>query len=44
MMRLYPWASNDHYPDSWDPREIIFYSVAAPENNPTFQTGGRRPM
>jgi HAMP domain-containing protein len=38
MMRLYPWASNDHYPDSWDPREIIFYSVAAPENNPTFQT------
>jgi hypothetical protein len=35
MMRLYPWASNDHYPDSWDPREIVFYSVAAPENNPT---------
>ncbi|MCL4263614.1 MAG: Cache 3/Cache 2 fusion domain-containing protein [Anaerolineae bacterium] len=34
MMRLYPWASNDHYPDNWDPREIIFYTVADPENNP----------
>ena len=34
MMRLFPWASNDHYPDNWDPREIPFYSVAAPENNP----------
>lgn len=38
MMRLYPWASNDHYPDDWDPREIIFYTVAAPENNPSMQT------
>lgn len=35
MMRLYPWASNDHYPDDWDPRQIVFYTVAAPENNPT---------
>lgn len=34
MMRLFPWASNDHYPDNWDPREIIFYTVADPENNP----------
>lgn len=34
MMRLYPWASNDHYPDNWDPREIIFYTVAEPTNNP----------
>lgn len=38
MMRLYPWASNDHYPDNWDPREIIFYTVAAPENNPNMET------
>lgn len=37
MMRLYPWASNDHYPDSWDPREIVFYTVAAPENNPKLE-------
>lgn len=34
MMRLYPWASNDHYPDNWDPREIVFYTVAEPDNNP----------
>ncbi|MBA3532698.1 MAG: hypothetical protein H0T73_12305 [Ardenticatenales bacterium] len=34
MMRLYPWASNDHYPTGWNPREIIFYSVAEPANNP----------
>ncbi len=34
MMRLYPWASNDHYPDGWDPREIVFYTVAEPGNNP----------
>lgn len=34
MMRLYPWASNDHYPDNWDPREIIFYTVAEPGRNP----------
>jgi two-component system, NtrC family, sensor kinase len=38
MMRLYPWASNDHYPDGWDPREIIFYTVAEPENNPLLET------
>jgi HAMP domain-containing protein len=38
MMRLYPWASNDHYPDGWDPREIIFYTVAEPENNPSLET------
>lgn len=37
MMRLYPWASNDHYPDSWDPREIIFYTVAEPDTNPTLE-------
>lgn len=37
MMRLYPWASNDHYPDQWDPREIIFYTVADPQNNPELQ-------
>ena len=37
MMRLYPWASNDHYPDNWDPREIVFYTVAAPENNPNLE-------
>jgi two-component system, NtrC family, sensor kinase len=34
MMRLYPWADNDHYPDKWDPREIVFYTVAEPGNNP----------
>ena len=34
MMRLYPWASNDHYPDGWDPRQIVFYTVAEPGNNP----------
>lgn len=38
MMRLYPWASNDHYPDNWDPREIIFYTVAEPANNPDMTT------
>lgn len=37
MMRLYPWASNDHYPDGWNPTEIVFYTVAAPENNPTLE-------
>lgn len=37
MMRLYPWASNDHYPDQWDPRQIIFYTVAEPANNPTLE-------
>lgn len=37
MMRLYPWNSNDHYPDNWDPREIIFYTVAAPANNPNLE-------
>jgi HAMP domain-containing protein len=37
MMRLYPWASNDHYPDNWDPREIIFYTVAEPGNNPELE-------
>ena len=36
MMRLYPWASNDHYPESWDPREAIFYTVAEPTANPSF--------
>lgn len=34
MMRLYPWASNDHYPDGWDPRQIVFYTVAEPDQNP----------
>lgn len=38
MMRLYPWASNDHYPDIWDPREIIFYTIADPSGNPSFET------
>ena len=38
MMRLYPWASNDHYPDGWDPREVIFYTVAEPTNNPNLET------
>jgi HAMP domain-containing protein len=38
MMRLYPWASNDHYPDDWDPREILFYTVAEPGNNPDMTT------
>ncbi|GAB4152994.1 MAG: hypothetical protein Fur0021_18300 [Candidatus Promineifilaceae bacterium] len=37
MMRLYPWASNDHYPDQWDPREIVFYTVAEPANNPSLE-------
>lgn len=37
MMRLYPWASNDHYPDQWDPRQIVFYTVAEPANNPTLE-------
>lgn len=37
MMRLYPWASNDHYPDQWDPRQIVFYTVAEPGNNPALQ-------
>lgn len=34
MMRLFPWADNAHYPDDWDPREIIFYTVADAPNNP----------
>lgn len=34
MMRLYPWADNNHYPDGWDPRQIVFYTVADPANNP----------
>ena len=37
MMRLYPWASNDNYPQDWDPRQVIFYTVADPANNPTLQ-------
>ncbi|MGB1249031.1 MAG: sensor histidine kinase [Candidatus Promineifilaceae bacterium] len=36
MMRLYPWASNDHYPDAWDPTQIVFYTVAEPANNPSY--------
>lgn len=43
MMRLYPWASNDHYPDNWDPREIIFYTVAAPGNNPELKPAWTEP-
>jgi len=43
MMRLYPWASNDHYPDNWDPREIVFYTVAAPENNPELEPAWTAP-
>lgn len=38
MMRLYPWASNEHYPDDWDPREVVFYTVAEPANNPDLET------
>lgn len=34
LMRLYPWASNDHYPNQWDPRQVVFYQVAAPSANP----------
>lgn len=37
MMRLYPWASNDHYPTGWDPREVIFYTVAEPSQNPNLE-------
>ena len=37
MMRLYPWASNDHYPDGWDPRQALFYTIAEPANNPELQ-------
>lgn len=37
MMRLYPWASNDTYPKAWDPREIIFYTVAEPAVNPALE-------
>lgn len=37
MMRLYPWNSNDHYPDGWNPHEIIFYTVAEPGNNPSLE-------
>lgn len=37
LMRLYPWASNDHYPDNWDPREVVFYTVAEPKVNPELQ-------
>ena len=37
MMRLYPWSLNYYYPHSWDPREIVFYTVAARENNPQLQ-------
>lgn len=37
MMRLFPWASNDHYPNAWDPREIVFYTIAAPEGNPNLE-------
>lgn len=43
MMRLYPWADNDHYPDNWDPREIIFYTVAAPEHNPELKPAWTAP-
>lgn len=38
MMRLFPWASNNQYPDDWDPREVIFYTVAEPANNPNLET------
>ncbi len=34
MMRLFPWAANDQYPDGWDPRQIVFYTVADRPNNP----------
>lgn len=37
MMRLFPWASNDHYPDAWDPREIVFYTIVEPNSNPSLQ-------
>ena len=37
LMRLYPWASNNHYPDNWDPREIVFYTVAEPGVNPELE-------
>ncbi len=37
MMRLFPWASNDLYPKGWDPREIIFYTVAEPSVNPNLE-------
>ena len=37
MMRLFPWASNDHYPDAWDPREIVFYTIVEPEENPNME-------
>ena len=43
MMRLFPWASNDHYPDAWDPREIVFYTIVAPEENPNFEPGWTLP-
>jgi HAMP domain-containing protein len=32
MMRIYPWGSNDIYPDGWDPRDKDFYKVAALDN------------
>ena len=35
MMRLYPWAGNYKYPVNWEPQTISFYTVAAPENNPS---------
>lgn len=43
MMRLYPWASNDHYPDDWDPRQIIFYTVAEPGGNPELEPRWTQP-
>lgn len=43
MMRLFPWASNNQYPDDWDPREVIFYTVAEPANNPTLATRATPP-
>lgn len=43
MMRLYPWVDNDQYPDGWDPREIIFYTVAEPGVNPSLQPRWTRP-
>jgi hypothetical protein len=34
VMRIYPYADNGHYPDGWDPRQAVFYTVADPVNNP----------
>lgn len=37
MMRLFPWTSNNTYPKHWDPRKILFYTIAEPSANPRLE-------